>query len=129
MQLAVFVVCQFWVQKCENVMSLLCKYGSGARVQPGARSWMQVHGTGPGPIFARQKHDIRRTNMSATRKVPTPGDAPNIRIDAPNRFRIDAPNIRIDAPNIRIDAPNIFVWQRHDIFRNERFSPALENHI
>ena len=57
-------------------------------------------------------------------KLPTPRDALNIRIDAPNRFRIDAPNIRIDAPNIRIDAPNrfrkdapnIFVLQKHDIF-------------
>ena len=50
-------------------------------------------------------------------KLPTvtPILAPNIHIDAPNRFhidapsrfRIDAPNIRIDAPNIRIDAPKI----------------------
>ena len=47
-----------------------------------------------------------RGPLGSLGKLPTPRDAPNIRIDAPNRFRIDAPNIRIDAPNICIDAPS-----------------------
>ena len=65
-----------------------------------------------------------RGPLGSLGKLPTPRD-----IDAPNRFRIDAPNTRIDAPNIRIDAPNIFVWQKHDIFRNHRFPSILKNMV
>ena len=52
-------------------------------------------GRGQGPLGPKP--------LGGLGKLPTPRDAPNIRIDAPNRFRIDAPNIRIDAPNRSID--------------------------
>ena len=75
-------------------------------------------GPGPGPAWELGKatYSQRCTQLRIDApncfRIDAPNiriDAPNIRIDAPNRFRIDAPNIRIDAPNIRIGAPNICI--------------------
>ena len=44
-----------------------------------------------------------RGPLGSLGKLPTPIDAPNIRIDAPNRFRMDAPNNGIDEPNRSVE--------------------------